>query len=209
MDIESWFDSERQILTEIRPNVDLEFVQEITRFLMSTFQSVSVRILTDFDDFWPVVTLFHNFLGFHMLLRPKYCHSDEDFTSNSPLLNFFRNKSPDKSRPNTWICMGKFRDHLLDFWRKSTFFDTDLVLSADQVDFMTFWRCRCQKVQKNLDISMYRFEKNKEINKSLSENDDTTIENTFWSTEVNFWPISANGGSLRVSNTVLVHLQWS
>ena len=53
------------------------------------------------------------------------------------------------------------------------------------------------------------FGKNKEINKSLSENDDITIENTFWPTEVNFWPISTNEGSLRVSDAVLVHLQWS
>ena len=51
--------------------------------------------------------------------------------------------------------------------------------------------------------------KSKEINKSLSENNEIMIESTFWSTEVNFWPISANEGSLRVSNSVLVHLQWS
>ena len=56
---------------------------------------------------------------------------------------------------------------------------------------------------------MYRLWKNKEINKSLSENDNTMIESTFWSTEVNFWPISANEVSLHVSNAVLVHLQWS
>ena len=43
----------------------------------------------------------------------------------------------------------------------------------------------------------------------MSENDDTMIESTFWSTEVNFGPISANEGSLRVSNAILVHLQWS
>ena len=78
MNIESWFGSELQILTEIRSNVDLEFVRENPRFLMPTFQSVTVRILTVFDDFWPVVTLLYIFLGFHMLLRPKYCHPDEE-----------------------------------------------------------------------------------------------------------------------------------
>ena len=51
MDIEPWFGSELQILTEKQPNVDLEFVQENPRFLMSTFQSITVRILTDFDGF--------------------------------------------------------------------------------------------------------------------------------------------------------------
>ena len=56
---------------------------------------------------------------------------------------------------------------------------------------------------------MNRLEKIMEINKSLSENDNTTIEDTFWSTEVNFRPISVNEGSLRVSDAVLVHLQWS
>ena len=49
----------------------------------------------------------------------------------------------------------------------------------------------------------------KEINKPLSENDHTMIESTFWSTEVNFWPISVSEGSLHVSDTVLVHPQWS
>ena len=53
------------------------------------------------------------------------------------------------------------------------------------------------------------FEKIKEINKFSSGNDNVTIENTFWSTEVNFWPISANEGPLRVLNAVLVRLQWS
>ena len=48
MDIESWFDSELQILTEIRQKVDLKLVQENYRFVMSTFQSVNVQILTDF-----------------------------------------------------------------------------------------------------------------------------------------------------------------
>ena len=66
-----------------------------------------------------------------------------------------------------------------------------------------------KKSQKNLDITIKWFKKIKEINKSLSENDNTTMEDTFWSTEVNFRPISANEGSLRVSNAVLVHLQWS
>ena len=48
-----------------------------------------------------------------------------------------------------------------------------------------------------------------EVNKSLSENDDITIETIFWSTEINFWLISANEGSLCVSDAVLVHIQWS
>ena len=61
MNIESWFGSELQILTEIRSNVDLEFVRENPRFLMPTFQFIIVRILTDFDNFWRVVTLFHIF----------------------------------------------------------------------------------------------------------------------------------------------------
>ena len=43
MDIESWFGSELQILTEIRPNVDLQFVQEIHRFRCLLFQSVNVQ----------------------------------------------------------------------------------------------------------------------------------------------------------------------
>ena len=54
IDTEPWFGSELQILTEKQRNVDLEFVQENPRFLMSTlffFQSVTVRILTVFDDF--------------------------------------------------------------------------------------------------------------------------------------------------------------
>ena len=50
---------------------------------------------------------------------------------------------------------------------------------------------------------------NKEINKYLSENDNIAIENIFWPAEINFWPISTNEGSLRVSDAVLVHLQWS
>ena len=54
---------------------------------MSTFQSTSVRILTDFDDFLLIVTLFHNFLGFRMILTSKYCDSDEEFIKNSPMLN--------------------------------------------------------------------------------------------------------------------------
>ena len=70
---------------------------------MSTFQSDSVRILTDFDDFWPVVTLFHNFLGFQMLLRSIYCHSDEEFVRNSPLLNVLTNHISDYISPDTWI----------------------------------------------------------------------------------------------------------
>ena len=76
-------------------------------------------------------------------------------------------------------------------------------------DLVTFWRWRHEKFKKNLDITIKWFEKIKEINKSLSENDNSAIEDTFWSTEVNFGPISANEGSLCVSNAVLVHLQWS
>ena len=83
------------------------------------------------------------------------------------------------------------------------------MLRVVQNDRVGFCRCRCEKVQKNLDITIKWFKKIKEINKSLSENDNTTIEDVFWSTEVNFWPISANEGSLRVSDAVLVHLQWS
>ena len=47
------------------------------------------------------------------------------------------------------------------------------------------------------------------MHKSLLENNDTTIESIFWSTKVNFQSISANEGSLHVSNAVLLHLQWS
>jgi len=83
------------------------------------------------------------------------------------------------------------------------------VLRVVRDDLVTFWRWRHEKFQKNLDISIKWFEKIKEINKSLSENNNVTIEDTFWSTEVNFGPISANEGSLCVSNAVLVHLQWS
>ena len=50
---------------------------------------------------------------------------------------------------------------------------------------------------------------NREINKPLSENDHTMIESTFWSTEINFWPISLNEGLLLVSDIILVHPQWS
>ena len=91
MDIESWFDSELQILTETRQKVDLKLVQENYRFVMSTFQSNGVRILTDFNDFCPAVTLFHNFLGFYMILTSKYWDSDEEFIKNPPLLNALEN----------------------------------------------------------------------------------------------------------------------
>ena len=210
MDIESWFGSELQILTEIRPNVDLQLVQEIHRFWCLLFQSVNVQILTDFDNFWPVVTPFHNFLGFHMLLRPTYCHSDEEFVRNSPLLNTLKNNIPDHIPTDTWIWMGKFRDHLHDFRRKPHNFRYRSVLSA--VQKVTFWLSDGVGVNRSRKISIYPcigYEKNKEIKKSSSENDNTMIESTFWSTEVNFWPISANAGSLRVSDAVLVHLQWS
>ena len=70
---------------------------------MSTLQSTSVRILIDFNNFWPVVTLFHNFLGFHMILTSKYCDSDEEFIKNSPLLNAFSNSTPDSTPTHTWI----------------------------------------------------------------------------------------------------------
>ena len=58
---------------------------------MSTFQSNSVRILIDFNDFCPTVTLFHNFFEFHMILTSKYCESDEEFIKNSTLLNDLKN----------------------------------------------------------------------------------------------------------------------
>ena len=83
------------------------------------------------------------------------------------------------------------------------------MLRVVQDALVAFWQCRREKSKKNLDITMKWFEKIKEINKSLSENDNATIEDTFWSTEVNFGPISANEASLCVSNAVLVHLQWS
>ena len=63
--------------------------------------------------------------------------------------------------------------------------------------------------KKSRYITIKWFKKIKEINKSLNRKWHTTIEDDFWSTEVNFWPISANEGSLRVSDAVLVHLQWS
>ena len=50
------------------------------------------------------------------------------------------------------------------------------------------------------------YKRNKEINKTLSENDHTMIESTFYYTEVNFWTIE---GSLCVSDTALVYPQWS
>ena len=102
MDIESWFDSELQILTEIRQKVDL-LVQENYRFLMSTFQSNSARILTDFDDFWPSVTLLHNFLGFHMILTSKYCDLEKEFIKNSPLLNTLKNSTTESTVTDTWL----------------------------------------------------------------------------------------------------------
>ena len=129
--------------------------------------------------------------------------------SNSPLLNVFRNKWWDKGYTDTWLWMGEFRYDLHDFWGKYTNFRCISVLRTVQSDLVTFWRCRCQKVQKIPIYPCIGFAKIKEINKYLSENDELMIESTFWSTEVNFWPISANKGSLRVSNAVLVHLQWS
>jgi len=125
MDIESWFDSELQILTEIRQKVGLELVQENYRFLMSTFQSTSVRISIDFNNFWPVVTLFHNFLGFHMILTSKYCDSDEEFIKNSPLLNAFSNSTPDSTLTHTWLLMGETQREIHWFWPKITFYRCD------------------------------------------------------------------------------------
>ena len=72
--------------------IDLKLIQENYRFVMSTFQFNSDRISIDFNNSWPVVTLFHNFLGFHMILTSKYCNSDEKFIKNSPLLNTFSNR---------------------------------------------------------------------------------------------------------------------
>ena len=43
----------------------------------------------------------------------------------------------------------------------------------------------------------------------MKENDNITIEDIFWPVEVNFWPISTNERSSRVSDAVLVHIQWS
>ena len=77
--------------------------RRLLQILMSTFQSNSVRILTDFDNFGPVVTLFHSFVRFHMILTWKYCDSDEEFIKNSPLLNVFFNGIPDGMWTYTWI----------------------------------------------------------------------------------------------------------
>ena len=172
----------------------------------------SVRHRPDFDWFRRFLTGRDTFLHFPCILHDlSVLKRYLDSKNIKPLifLNAFTKCIPECIPPDTWIWMGKFRDHLHDFRRKTTSFRYRSMLREVQGDHVTFWRCRCQKVQKNLDITMYRFENNKEINKSLSENDDITIENTFWPTEVNFWPISTNEGSLRVSDTVLVHLQWS
>ena len=70
-----------------------------------------------------------------------------------------------------------------------------------------------------IQINYYYYcERNKETNKSLSENNDTMIESTFWSM-LNIYrdQILINFGKrglvtcymLRVSHIVLVHLQWS
>ena len=207
--IESWFGSERRILTEIWPNADSEFVQENPRFWYLLF-SPSV------SGFWLISTIsdwsWHFFLHFPCILHDlSVLKRYLDSKNIHPLFfwNVFNKDTREDTKTDTWLWMGKFKDDFHDFRRKSTNFWYGSVLREFQGDLVTFWRCRCQKVKK---ISIYPcigFENIKEINKSLTENDEIMIENTFWSTEVNFWPISANRGSLRVSNTVLVHLQWS
>ena len=135
--------------------------------------------------------------------------SDEEFHRNSLRANVLKNGSPGDIPVGLWLWIVKFRDNLHDFRHKPTNFRYRLVLRAVQGDPMSSWRCRCQKVQKSIDITINRLEKNKDTNTYLSENDNTTIENTFWSTEISFWPISVNEGSLRVSNAVLVCLHRS